>query len=203
MAATINASTSAGVVTTADTSGNLNLQSNGTTIIGYTSTGVTVTGNLTATGNMAGNGPAFSAYRATSNQALSYGVTTKLQFQAEKFDTASCYDVSNYRFTPNVAGYYQVNVTAIYKLTVSQQFALNVEIFKNGVTYTGNESDALMGSSLDTFTSHVTGIIYMNGSTDYLEIYGTTYNQSTGAGTVNLSPAYSGSGWSAALIRSA
>ena len=46
MAATINASTSAGVVTTADTSGNLNLQSNGTTIIGYTSTGVTVTGTL-------------------------------------------------------------------------------------------------------------------------------------------------------------
>ena len=43
MAASINASTSAGVVTTADTSGNLNLQSNGTTIIGYTSTGVTVT----------------------------------------------------------------------------------------------------------------------------------------------------------------
>tara|TARA_R110000868_G_scaffold331496_3_gene592481 strand:+ start:1224 stop:2132 length:909 start_codon:yes stop_codon:yes gene_type:complete len=49
MAASINASTSAGVVTTADTSGNLNLQSNGTTIIGYTSTGVTVTGTASAT----------------------------------------------------------------------------------------------------------------------------------------------------------
>ena len=48
MAASINASTSAGVVTTADTSGNLNLQSNGTTIIGYTSTGVTVTGTISA-----------------------------------------------------------------------------------------------------------------------------------------------------------
>ena len=54
MAASINASTSAGVVTTADTSGNLNLQSNGTTIIGYTSTGVTVTGTLSATNVLSG-----------------------------------------------------------------------------------------------------------------------------------------------------
>ena len=52
MAATINASTSAGVVTTADTSGNLNLQSNGTTIIGYTSAGATVTGTLSASGKI-------------------------------------------------------------------------------------------------------------------------------------------------------
>ena len=52
MAASINASTSAGVVTTADTSGNLNLQSNGTTIIGYTSAGAAVTGTLTGSSTM-------------------------------------------------------------------------------------------------------------------------------------------------------
>jgi hypothetical protein len=48
MAASINASTSGGVVTTADTSGNLNLQSNGTTIVALTSTGAAVTGTLSA-----------------------------------------------------------------------------------------------------------------------------------------------------------
>jgi hypothetical protein len=50
MAASINASTSAGVVTTADTSGNLNLQSNGTTIVALTSAGEAVTGTLSASG---------------------------------------------------------------------------------------------------------------------------------------------------------
>jgi hypothetical protein len=50
MAASVNASTSAGVVITADTTGNLNLQSNGTTIIGYTSAGVAVTGTFSNTG---------------------------------------------------------------------------------------------------------------------------------------------------------
>ena len=44
MAVTINASTSAGLVQTADTTGNLSLQSNGTTIAALTSTGLAVTG---------------------------------------------------------------------------------------------------------------------------------------------------------------
>jgi len=52
MAASINASTSAGVVTTADTSGDLNLQSNGTTIVALTSTGAAVTGTLSASGKI-------------------------------------------------------------------------------------------------------------------------------------------------------
>jgi hypothetical protein len=50
MASTINASTSAGVVTTADTSGNLNLQSNGTTIVALTSAGAAVTGTQSVSG---------------------------------------------------------------------------------------------------------------------------------------------------------
>jgi len=47
MAASINASTSAGVVTTADTTGNLNLQSNGTTKLAITSAGTAVAGTNT------------------------------------------------------------------------------------------------------------------------------------------------------------
>jgi hypothetical protein len=43
MAVTLNASTTAGLVTSADTSGNLNLQSGGSTKIAVTSAGVTVT----------------------------------------------------------------------------------------------------------------------------------------------------------------
>ena len=52
MASSINASTSGGggVITTADSSGNLNIQSGGSTVVGVTSTGATVTGTLAATG---------------------------------------------------------------------------------------------------------------------------------------------------------
>jgi hypothetical protein len=57
MAVTLNASLSTGLVQTADTSGNLNLQSGGTTIVAITSSGAAITGavtgltDLTTTGN--------------------------------------------------------------------------------------------------------------------------------------------------------
>jgi hypothetical protein len=46
MAVTLNASTSSGFVSTADTSGTVEIQSNGTTELTVTSTGVTVADNL-------------------------------------------------------------------------------------------------------------------------------------------------------------
>jgi hypothetical protein len=54
MAASINASTGAGggVVTTADATGNLNLQSGGSTVVAVTSTGVAVTGTLAVSGGV-------------------------------------------------------------------------------------------------------------------------------------------------------
>lgn len=52
MASSLNASTSGGggVITTADSSGNLNIQSGGSTVVAVTATGATVTGTLAATG---------------------------------------------------------------------------------------------------------------------------------------------------------
>jgi len=49
MANSINASLTAGIVQTADTSGNLNLQSGGTTIVAITSSGAAITGAVTGT----------------------------------------------------------------------------------------------------------------------------------------------------------
>jgi hypothetical protein len=54
MASSINASLTAGIVQTADTSGNLNLQSGGTTIVAITSTGASVTGLLEGSTNYTG-----------------------------------------------------------------------------------------------------------------------------------------------------
>ena len=51
MASSINASLTAGLVSTADTSGIINLQSGGTTVATISSTGAAVTGTLSSTGN--------------------------------------------------------------------------------------------------------------------------------------------------------
>jgi hypothetical protein len=57
MASSINASTSGagGLITTADNTGNLNIQSGGSTVLALTSSGVAITGTLTATGTTFGN----------------------------------------------------------------------------------------------------------------------------------------------------
>jgi hypothetical protein len=58
---------------------------------------------------VSGNMPAFSAYQS-SGQTLSSATATKLNFQTEEFDTNNNFDsTTNMRFTPTVAGYYQVN----------------------------------------------------------------------------------------------
>lgn len=110
-------------------------------------------------------GPIFSAYVGT-NQTLTSGVTTKLALNTEEFDTASCYDTTNYRFTPNVAGYYQVNAAMTYGASAAATQGL-IYIYKNGGQF--KTGTFLSGSSSAVTAS---ALIYMNGTTDYLELFG-------------------------------
>jgi len=73
MAVTLNASTSSGLVQTADTSGEINLQSNGTTVLGVTSTGTSVTGTQSVSGNLSFN----SGY---GSSAVAYGCRAWVNF---------------------------------------------------------------------------------------------------------------------------
>lgn len=58
MASSINASTAGvgGIITTADATGNLNIQSGGSTVVAVTSTGVAVTGTLEVSGTLSVTG---------------------------------------------------------------------------------------------------------------------------------------------------
>ena len=88
MAVTLNASITAGLVQTADTSGNLSLQSAGTTKLAVTSTGVAVTGLLSATnylsvasgGDNVGVSGASFGYSATYGTSIVSGTGTNNDF---------------------------------------------------------------------------------------------------------------------------
>jgi len=115
-----------------------------------------------------GAGPAFSAARTTS-QSVSATTYTKIQFATEEFDTNNNYDNStNYRFTPTVAGYYQVNCL-IYSTTGSAANFYGY-IYKNGSAFKASQTMPTGGggTSAGMLTS---ALIYMNGSTDYIEGY--------------------------------
>lgn len=110
--------------------------------------------------------PAFSAY-ITSNQNLSSTTLTKVTFNNEEFDTASCFDAAtNYRFTPNVAGYYQIDLTIVGIASGSGSLYLTY-LYKNGAAIRTVDNRP----SSNVVTNSLSSVIYMNGTTDYLEVY--------------------------------
>jgi hypothetical protein len=162
--ASINATTSSGIVATADNTGQLQLQSAGTTIATISSTGLTMnSGNIV---QASGAAPAFSVYNA-GTQTLSSATHTKLQFPTKRFDTASAFDnTTNYRFQPLVAGYYQISAGVYFNVATTGLTTL-LSAYVNGSLFaeigrTNSISPTICGSIL----------LYLNGSTDYVEIYG-------------------------------
>jgi hypothetical protein len=129
----------------------------------FTQTLPAATGEVMVSGNM----PAFSAYLSAS-QTPSSATNTKIAFNAEEFDTANAFDsTTNYRFTPQVAGYYQINALMSNNGTAVTG-ANTIFLYKNGVLFKrGNRQDVVGVVAIG-----ISSIIYLNGSTDYLEIYG-------------------------------
>lgn len=114
-------------------------------------------------------GPAFSAYPATSQTLSSSGTQSKILFGTEEFDTASCFSSS--RFTPNVAGYYQINSTVRFDGGGPGTGECMIVIWKNGSEAKRGWNSSGTSFANDFFSMSVSGLIYLNGSTDYVEIY--------------------------------
>jgi hypothetical protein len=154
MTTTLNATTSNGLVVTPDNSGNVLLQYNGVAA------------------------PAFSVY--FSGSASTAAGFTVIPYDAETFDTASCFNntgstvggIPAYSFKPTVAGYYQFTAAAFLNLSAVSQRA-NLSILKNG-------SEALRGTDMNgNFYSVTTGgLLYLNGTTDYVGV--TVYLSTSG-----------------------
>ena len=160
------------VVISGDTSGAITLAApavSGTN----TATLPAATGTVMVSGNM----PAFNVTKS-SGQSITGGVTTKVTFDTETFDTNN--NFASDRFTPTAAGYYQININLGFGTTGSAQALL----YKNGSQY--------YGGTAVTYNASIGGVmplsvmVYMNGSTDYLEVY--TYSVlaiSISAGSTN------------------
>lgn len=118
--------------------------------------------------NVAGTGPAFSAY-LSADQTIPSAAFTKVQINTEEFDTSNSYDaVTNYRFQPNVAGYYQIN-WVISNTSSTSATRLYGSIYKNGTIYMSG-ADIPTGTGIGNFASG-SALVYLNGSTDYVELF--------------------------------
>ncbi len=179
------------VVIAGNTSGTVTLDAPavaGTTVLTLPATSGTVLTSVSPSSDLPTSikGPAFSAY-AASAQSMTGAEITKVNFGTEEFDTNNNFASS--RFTPTVAGYYQINAQVI---TGTAQSRLIFYIYKNGSLYkTGNDLSATAyGTTMGT-------LVYMNGSTDYVEAY--TYFSITGNTQIGINATW----FNGSMVRSA
>jgi hypothetical protein len=167
------------------------------TAAGTVATTLAVTGVSTLTGGFtvgATAAPAFSAYQNAS-VSVTNATLTKLPINTKTFDTATAFDATtNYRFTPLVAGYYQVNGCMNY-MAGTGGGNLFVSIFKNGSEYRRGAAQTVTGA----LSSSVSDVVLLNGSTDYIELY---VYQSSGI-TQTYNPSTPLTYFSSAMVRSA
>jgi len=116
--------------------------------------------------------PAFEAY-LSADQSISSNTNTKVEIDTEVFDTDNCYDNStNYRFTPTVAGKYYVYAD-IQHYGSGDLEAARTKIYKNGTEYRNTAIDPVNASNaINASNLSINTIIDMNGSSDYLELFG-------------------------------
>jgi len=117
------------------------------------------------------NTPSFMAY-ISADQTITNATFIKAQFNTEVFDIGGCYDnVTNYRFTPNVAGKYMIFSNLQMELSDYQIYQVQTLIKKNGSDYT-NTKVVTNASVLFSIHAPIQHIIEFNGTTDYVEIFG-------------------------------
>ena len=154
-----------------------------------TSSGVNVTGAITVNGSAlttATNSPAFSVKLSSTTNRNGEGTVV---FDSEHLDTDSCYDTSNGRFTPDVAGNYMLTFTFVMNGSSSGIIAGAFgAIRKNGSTIIARFwTDPMQSNNnqLNRASCSGSAIVPMNGSSDFIEIR--AYGLTTTGGNVRIS----------------
>ena len=120
--------------------------------------------------------PAFMAY-LSSDQTITDNTLTKVSIDTEEFDEGGNYDHStNYRFTPTTAGKY------FFYASICLRSGTNATL-KSGRTVFYKNGSALYGGVDELTTNYgvaqqltLTASFEMNGSSDYVELYGLVDN---------------------------
>ncbi len=142
-------------------------QSAGSGTVTSVATGIGLSGGtITTTGTIRQAVPsAFAAY-TTGTTTLAGSTSTKVIFAGVEFDTNS--NFSSSRYTPQVAGIYQF--TGVLDLSSVVFNNYGCQLYKNGVRYKDGPIISPAVSTEDGIS--VVAITIMNGTTDYVEIFG-------------------------------
>jgi hypothetical protein len=165
----------AGLKFTSGDDGVLKLQNNGTDAMSVSAAGV-----VTFSDQPVLPVPLFYA-TAGSQVVAANGTPTKMSsFGTPDIDNKSWWDAGNQRYIPQIEGWYGVNVifTAV-STTASIPLSL-VAIYKNGFSV---KSFAERSANINSLQAYGSWFVYLNGTTDYLELWGRNYTATDPTGT--------------------
>lgn len=107
-----------------------------------------------------------SAYK-TAAQSIANATVSKILIDATSFDTDSIVDTTNSKIIPTKAGYYSVR--SLCTIPSTNAMLMVAYIRKNGINVIEARNNS--GRTGDSLSTSLGGIVEMNGSTDYLELY--------------------------------
>ena len=115
------------------------------------------------------NTPAFEAH-FTGSQGFSDATDHKVICSSEIYDSDSCYDTTTGRFTPTEAGRYVIYGQAYAGTGASNMYNHGTKIFKNGTAVVQSYIDFYTNTG-NAGTEYISCVVYLNGSSDYVELY--------------------------------
>ena len=125
----------------------------GTITLGQSGDTIALGSGASQTGFGGTNLPAFSAYLSNnSDQSISDSTETKIQFDAERFDTAGAFDTSNYKYVVPSAGKYLIILEA--KFSCSSQNAIVGTSVKLKVNGSDSHSTSYLGAGYISGTQY-------------------------------------------------
>ena len=138
--------------------------------------GVTIANSGTATGFGGTTAPYVSVYR-NGDQNLTDATHTKIEFNSEIVDSANAFDSStNYRFTPQTAGYYFVALNLGIGNTADNSIDdVRARVYKNGSEITGVQARRDWDANAEGLNYvdqiNTSTMVQLNGSSDYIECF--------------------------------
>lgn len=133
-----------------------------------------------------GPGPAgpeavFTAHNSVAAQLGTAASSSKVALNTADVDTAGYFDTTNHRFTPQTAGYYQIEGNAgLWGGGIPKGGQVLLNIYKNGALLTPSPAGTASvgaGSAVFGMVPDVTAVVYLNGTTDYVELWGLARNE--------------------------
>ena len=163
------------VDTIQDADGNNIINESGNTItIGASGDTTNIIGTLQNDGAAVGwvNTPAVSAY-ANSNSTISDNTLTKVEFDAEEYDTDSAFDTSTYRFTvpSGKAGKYFIHASIYLYGNNNDEKLKGFDIYKNGASVRRTENFSQFSTGNGSGGNSTNTAVLDLSVADYIEIF--------------------------------